>query len=328
MPGKSFWPKALCAAVAAAFCLQPASGRAAESIAAAGPIGGSDISAAFLPPPGLWISGIGAGVGFSHYFDDDGNELPASGGVGIGGIAFLYSYSGTFLGGQLASSVFAGYERLCFRLKPYEKSCSSGVKDIYSDVLMWSRYFPSAAAATQSPDGRPRPYGLAVLVGLGLTIPTGNYDAARPINNGSNLWGFSPNIALTYTMPSPLPAVFGDAMQFNGRFFYHRYSENKDTNYQTGDVVSLDWAITMQKDAWHYGLAGLSYKQIEDDTIDGVVHPNNGNRSAVIGLGPILSRDFLIGDQPANFTIKGIQSVYGRNVAKSTGVFARISMAF
>lgn len=328
MFGTKFSPGALCGAFVIAIGLQAAAVQAAESIAATGPIGGTDINAAFLPPEGLWITAIGATVGFSDYYDDHGNELSSRGNDTLGGIGVLYSYPGTFYGGQLASTFFTGYERLCFGVDPYKKNCSSGVKDIYSDVLMWSRYFPSAAALSQSKSDIQRPFGTAVLVGLGLTVPTGNYSKDNVINNSANFWGFSPNIALTYTAPSPLPEIFGDAVQLNGRLFYHMYTENKDTQYQTGSVVSLDWAAVMMKGQWQYGLAGLMYAQLGDDRIDGIVHPNNGNRSEVIGLGPIISRDFTMGDRPANITIKGIQSVYGRNVAKSTGVFVRFSTKF
>lgn len=304
------------------------SAQAAETIAAAGPIGGSDVNSALLPPSGLWVTGLGLGVGFSDYYDDRGNELPAHGADTLAGIGLLYSYPGQFMGGQLASSLFVGYERLCFNVKPYAKNCSSGMKDIYSDVLMWSRYFPNADAMTQTPGAAPQPYGLGVLVGLGVTFPTGSYDAADPINNGSNIWGFSPNVGLTYTMRSPLPEAFGESLQFSSRFFYHMYSENEDTNFQTGDVVSMDWAVTLGKGSWRYGLSGLTYKQLEDDTINGVVHPNNGNRSSVFGIGPIVSRDFLWKDRPANVTIKGIQSLNGDNVTKSTGLLVRVSMKF
>ncbi|NTG90856.1 transporter [Agrobacterium rhizogenes] len=326
MSGAKLSPGALYGAFVIAMGLQSAAAIAAESIAAAGPIGGTDINAAFLPPEGLWVSGIGATVGFSDYYDDGGTQLRSRGNDTLGGVGILYSYPGKFYGGQLASTLFTGYERLCFGVAQYAKNCSSGVKDIYSDVLMWSRYFPSDAALRQSQDDVQRPFGTAVLVGLGLTIPTGNYDKVSPINNSANFWGFSPNIALTYTAPSPLPDIFGDAVQLNGRLFYHMYTENKDTQYQTGSVLSLDWAVVMMKGQWKYGLAGMAYTQLEDDTIGGVVHPNNGNRSEVIGFGPIISRDFMMNDHPANLTIKGIQSVYGRNVAKSTGVFIRLSV--
>ncbi|MQB07887.1 hypothetical protein DXT91_28000 [Agrobacterium tumefaciens] len=308
--------------------LQSGAVQAAESIAATGPIGGTDINAALLPPEGLWISGIGAAVGFSDYYDNDRNELKARGSDMLGGVGILYSYPGQFMGGQLASTFFAGYERLCFGVDPYQKTCSSGIKDVYSDVLMWSRFFPSDAALSQSKGDIQRPFGTAVLFGLGLTIPTGNYSKDSPINNSANFWGFSPNVAVTYTAPSPLPDLFGDAIQLNGRLFYHMYTENKDTQFQTGSVLSLDWAVVMMKGQWQYGLAGLAYAQLEDDKIGGIVHPNGGNRSEVIGLGPIVSRDFMLGDRPANFTVKGIHSIYGRNVAKSTGVFVRLSTRF
>lgn len=300
--------------------------KAVESIAVAGPVGGSDIGAGFLPQDGIWVSGVAASVKFSDYFLPNGDKVKASGSDNVAGIGMLWVYPGEYWGGKLASSVFLGGERVCFGMTKAGEYCKSGIKDMYSDVLVWSRFFPGADITKQTANGPFRPYGTAFLTGLGVTFPTGKYNVNDPMNNGSNFWGFSPSIGVTHTIRSPLPEVFGDAMEFSGRLFYHYYTENKDSRYKTGSVVSLDWAITMAKGNFKYGLSGLTYQQLENDKINGVNTPNT--RSRVFGLGPIISYDFTSGKRPVNLTIKTIHSMGGANVVKSDGIFMRLSTKF
>jgi hypothetical protein len=83
---------------------------ASEGVTPSGPLGGTDIQSALLPPPGLYGFGVGLGVDFSKFFTSSG-EIPAGGGVGIGGLGFLYVYDAKLWGGTIGSSVFGSYQR-------------------------------------------------------------------------------------------------------------------------------------------------------------------------------------------------------------------------
>lgn len=52
------------------------------------------------------------------------------------------------------------------------------------------------------------PYGLNVLLGLGVTFPTGKYDKSEMVNVSANVYDFAPNFALTYVVPS----IFGEEL--------------------------------------------------------------------------------------------------------------------
>lgn len=317
----------LTGAAATIIALGFAGAQAAEAIKPAGPIGGTDLRQAVLPPPGLYGIGVGLGLNLPKYWTED-DTLGASGGVAIGGAGLLYVYDTEFLGGSLSSSVFASYERSCFGITPMRETCSSGFGDIYSDVLMWNRYFPSEHAAGQTAGGMPIPYGLHVLAGLGVTFPTGNYDASRMVNNGSNTFDIAPNAAFTYIAPS----IFGDrpghSTEFSARVFLNNYTRNGDTDYQTGRIGSLDFSISQRVNQWQFGIAGTSFLQFEDDEIAGARHPNNGNRSSSISLGPVVSYDFMANDRPWSLTFKALVGVTGKNTAPASGLAVRLATKF
>lgn len=299
--------------------------QAAEGIRPAGPIGGTDIKQALLPPPGLYAVGVGIGMDLPARFSTRNHELNSSGSTGAAGVGLLYVYDRQVLGGSLASSISASYERTCFGLEPGPERCSSGFADDYSDILMWSRFFPSARFTDQPPGSAPIPFGVTVLVGLGVNFSTGTYDSDRPVNIGSNVFDIAPNFALTYTTRSIFGDGPGQATEFSARFFLNNYTKNSDTDYQTGRLANVDFAITQIVNQWQFGLAGAAYLQFEDDEIGGRKHPNDGNRMRGLSVGPIVSYDFIWDKKPWNATLKGFSTVLGENATVANGIIFRLS---
>jgi hypothetical protein len=297
---------------------------AAESPRPAGPIGGTDIRQALLPPPGVYVVGVGVANDLFSYFGNSGSTQDASGSDLVGGAGVMAVYNVHPFGGSLASTFFASYDRMCFNLKGAFSQCSSGWNDAYSDVLMWSRFFPSSHFSPEPSPGSPFPipYGLAVLAGFGVEIPLGTYRDDRIINNSANIWDFAPNVGLTYNTPSLLGPWFGQATEFSGRAWFNNYTENSATKYQTGKLISLDFAVSERLNGWQYGLAGTTLCQLQGDRRNGV---EIGNRTSNLALGPIVSYDFMIGDRPFNATVKGLYSVYGTNTARAYGIILKLA---
>jgi len=298
---------------------------AAENIKPAGPIGGTDIRQAILPPPGVYVVGIGVGLGFPEYWTGDG-DLDAKGGSRVFGVGGAIVYDVSFFGGSIASTAFASHERTCFGFKGGKETCSEGQGDIYSDLLMWSRNFP--LAHEQSKTAPWIPYGLNVLVGVGMTLPTGKYNSSRMINVSANVYDFAPNAAVTYIVPSIFGDQFGDATEFSARVFYNKYTKNHDTDYQTGDIVSMDFSVSQRFGQWQAGLAGTGFVQIKDDDVNGFTPPNNGNRAKSLSLGPVVSYDFMMHNVPWNFTFKGLAGIDGENTAAARGVVLKLGRKF
>jgi len=293
--------------------------RAAENIKPAGPIGGTDIRQALLPPPGLYGVGVGVGLSLPTWWGSDRN-YDAHGGSWVFGGGFMAVYPVQVLGGSLGSTLFLSAQKTCFGLKGMSKTRSEGFGDIYSDILMWSRFFPSGA-----PKGQEKsfiPYGLAVLVGLGMNFPTGEYDSSQGVNVGANFYDIAPNLALTYTLPSLLGRFLGDATELSARMFFNTYTKNPKTDYQTGELVNVDFAVTQRIAQWQLGLNGTGFMQIASDKNSEGTVPDSRGKS--FSLGPIVSYDFFLGGRPWNVSVKGLLGVTGENTAKANGAVLRI----
>lgn len=276
--------------------------QATEGIAPAGPIGGTDLNQALLPPvPGLYYGVVGAGLKLGDYRLNGGGKADGDGHLGIGAVAGLIVYDHTLWGGQLASSIGVGYQRVCYNLANTGKNCSEGMMDTYTDLLMWSKFMPSAQFSKQSPEGRIIPYGTAVLLSMGATWPTGKYDKHKPMNVGSNFYTFSPSIALTHTAPSIFGAGPGHATQVSARLFYNHYTENQDSDYDSADTVSIDFSATELFGQWTLGIAGTGWTQLANDKVDG---DSNGIRGEAFSVGPIAQYDFTLGNKPAFVKLK------------------------
>jgi hypothetical protein len=172
------------------------------------------------------------------------------------------------------------------------------------------------------------PYGLNVMVGLGTAFPTGKYSASKMVNTSANIYDIAPNIAVTHVIPSILGQGKGDATEFSARIFYNKYLKNHDTDYQSGDLVSFDFAVSQRFGQWQLGLAGTGFVQIEDDRIHGQHVPNGGNRGKSLSLGPVLSYDFMWNNTPWNIAVKGLSGIDGKNTVAARGVVVKLGRKF
>lgn len=302
--------------------------RAAEAIRPAGPIGGTDIQQALLPPPGFYAAAVVAPVDLFSFSTPSGS-FPASGHSVDAGIGLLWVYGVQVFGGSLASSVSLAYGHSCFQLQGQPEFCSKGgLDDTYADVLVWSRFFPSEEFASDGNAFARIPYGLAVQIGLGVVFPTGTYDVHRPLNNSANFYDIAPNIALTYNLHSLLGEKLGDATELSMRVWLNNYTENHETHYQSGRLFNVDFSITQRLSHWQYGLWGTAFKQIQDDVVSGVSVPNGGARAHGVAIGPVISYSFVEGSRPWNVTLKGLYAISAMNAAWPRGVVLRVATRF
>lgn len=260
--------------------------RAGESPIYGGPIGGTDIGGAYLPPePGLYMGGGYIGVTSDRYQDVNGHKVPYDTGFDASAVVLglNYVYPVKVLGGSLASSAQFGYGRRCFRFG--ERNCDIGTADIYSDLFFWSKYLGGGESGNSTL--APLPYGLTIGGGLGVTIPTGRYDKDKPVNTGGNTWIISPNIAVTY-LTGPEYSLGGDGTELSARLFYSMPQKNSATDFDSGTVVNVDWAITERYGNWQVGIAGQQAKQIDSDKLSDGTRTNDSKFSAG-SIGPIVS---------------------------------------
>ena len=310
---KSRWIRCLralsfgCAAGVLVFA-QPAI--ASQGALFGGPIGGTDIRQAYLPPPGSLVlfAGDVAGTAAGRYSNSGGHvenlqsNITGTSTLFAGG---LYSYPFKVAGGTLASTVeLPVYLGLCLGLAPkgqlYRSQCVSGQGDVYSDLLIWSRHLGLFGAQPPAHQiGPPLPYGLSVAAAYSMIFPTGEYrnDARLGLDIGNKSFIYIPSVALTY-LTGPNIGLFGaNGTEASIRLFYDISGENLDNSYRSGNVVAEDAALTERYGRFQVGVTASGGVQTSADKIRGPgvtaasAALEKNNYFGLFQLGPVVNLD-------------------------------------
>jgi hypothetical protein len=288
-----------------------------EGPTAAGPIGGTDIQSATLPPAGVYGGVVGLGVATRRFVDGNGNTVPALAASELSKEAsgpWLLYVSGTRLfGGSIGIGAIVPFGNQCGHLFAGEADhCTAGMGDPYVEID-WSRSF-GKLRASKFQGANPIFEGLSILAGLGVVLPLGEYDASTPtekaLSVGTNIWDVAPSIALTYTTPP----IFFEGTEFSGKLFWNNYATNPTTNYLAGDLLDLDFAVTEHIGRFQVGLAGAYAVQVEDDKVFGQIVPPDGNRGELLQLGCVVNYD--MPELGSAIKLKASTSVLARNTVE------------
>jgi hypothetical protein len=308
--------------VAVCLCLcTPAA--AIEGPTAAGPIGGTDIRSALIPPPGLYGGFAAQAAGTRFFAGPDGKTNPVLREAALHaqtwGPILYYVPQATLLGGALALEVVLPFGHQCGSLFVGERNaCGTNMGDPYVE-FEWARIFGKERPA-RTPGAFPILQGLSVMLAFGVVIPAGPYDAATPLtralSTGTNIWDFAPSIAITYTTRP----ILADGTELSAKLFWNNYLENPATHYLTGDLINVDFALTEHIGRWQAGLTGYYARQIEDDELFGVSVPPGGNRALTLQLGGIVAYD--IPEREATLKLKVTNTAYVENTVSLWTVVA------
>ena len=117
-----------------------------------------------------------------------------------------------------------------------------------------------------------------VIFAPAFVAPTGDYDANRAVNPGAgNFWTIRPALTLAY--------VTENGWEFGARTTYSFNTENKDTDYKSGQYLHSDGAVMYQvRDGLRLGAAGYLIYQTTKDSGTGA--PADGYKARVFALGP------------------------------------------
>ena len=306
--------------VAAAILAAQAPASAVEGPTVAGPIGGTDIRSAILPPPGLYGGAFAGVAGTIDFVDANGDTVPIFKNAHLAkqiGAPFLYYVPDVkVFGGSIGFGGMVPGGNQCGHLFVREPSeCKQGVGDPYAEID-WSRYF-----------GTPRPskyqgaypilQGLNVLVGFGTVLPAGTYDDSdlldRVLSIGTNIWDFAPALGMTYTTRP----ILAEGTEFSAKAYYNTYIENPATHYLTGDLINIDFAVSEHIGRFQIGATGFFATQIEDDELFGVPVPNL--QAEALLLGPVINYD--MPERGSSVRVKALRTVFAENTVTSWSVF-------
>lgn len=300
------------------WCLSATAAHAIEGPTAAGPIGGTDLKSAFLPPPGLYGGTIQGYAATTDFVDGRGQTIPVLSDAHLQKAVFApflyYAPELPVLGGSVGIGALLPMGGQCGRLFVGTSSrCQTGLGDLYVEAN-WGRFF-GTLRPSKDPGAFPIPEGLAVMVGLGVVFPTGDFTAVAPLSQalsfGNNTWDIAPSIAVTYTTP----AIIGEGTEISAKFYWNNYLRNPTTTYQAGDLLNLDFAVSEHFGRLQFGLAGLYAAQAEDDRIGGARIPPDGRRGELFALGAVAGYDFP--EYAASLKVKAMSSVIASNTVQS-----------
>lgn len=294
---------------------------AVEGSSAAGPTGGNDIRSANLPPPGLYGGNILFGAVAHDFVDGDGKTIPALSEARLTRTRtapfLVYVPDVEVFGGSVGIAAVLPMGEDCGHLFANSPSdCFSGDGDLYVEAA-WSRSFGTLRPSEYS-GALPILEGLTVLVGLGVVFPTGRYDAevatTQGLTVGNNIRDVAPAVALTFTTPP----ILAEGTEVSAKLYWNNYLTNPETRYLTGDLISVDFAVTERIGRFQLGLAGTYAVQVEDDELLGVRIPPDGRRGEVLSLGGVVNLD--LPEYNAALRVKALSTVHTENTVESYGV--------
>jgi hypothetical protein len=155
---------------------------------------------------------------------------------------------------------------------------------------------------------------------LSVIAPTGRYQQGALANTGLNYWTVLPQFSITYFEPK-------SGWDISAAFAFAVNTQNQATNYRTGDIVHLDWAVGKQiTPAWKIGVVGYVMDQVTGDSGAGAVL--GPNEASVWALGPAATYGFEIGNTPISILAKWTHEVHASHTFQGDTVTAAVSFAF
>ena len=304
----------------------PRLAQAAEGNQFGGPIGGTDFRNAYLGPTGFYGAAI-AGYGYSGgEYGNDGQYLNnlhtvLSAGIAAGAIEYVYPFK--LFGGSFDSLIEQGYTTDAIHLGP-ARGNDSGALDVYTEVLGWSKYLGEIGGKSGSGgSSAAAPVGLTMKVAYSMIIPTGNYSRTSLTPPSTHVFFFIPNIGFTYLTR---PNRFGDGFSFDVHSFGDLEAKDTTTDYTTGPVIDIDFALSDNIGRFQFGMAGSYAWQLLNDEQGGQVVNGNGKKFQAAYLGPAIAYD--IPSLKANVKLKVQLPIAQHNYISAERVFLVWGMKF
>jgi hypothetical protein len=144
------------------------------------------------------------------------------------------------------------------------------------------------------------------------------YDAREHRNQGislgNNIYDFAPNVAFTYTTPP----ILAEGTEISAKLYWNNYLTNPTTQYATGTLLNVDFAVSERVGRFQVGMAGFYAVQVADDKLFGVTVPPDGRRAEVLNLGGVLHID--VPELESAVKVKVLSTALAANSVRSSGV--------
>lgn len=241
---------------------------ATEGGGGAYPNGAEDFMSGAVPPPGTYFLNYLTYYSADKIKDGSGKSVVPDFDLKVTAnvFRFLHVTKTQILGGYWGMHIFVPVVNVDVSL-PIGSQSKTGIGDIIIDPLVLSWHSKNWHFAT----------------GVDIYIPTGQYDKNRLANVGRNYWTFEPIIAFTY--------LSDNGFDVSSKIMYDINTENKDTDYRSGQEFHFDYTVAKKFDKWSLGIGGYYYKQLTSDKVNGQKVASDGNKGQAFAVGPQIKYD-------------------------------------
>ena len=283
-----------------AFCLTPGFSVATENGDTNWPLGVQTVVPALLPPPGAteFYSYTAYYKADSFRGEDGKSAVPGfslENFVEALRVVHTWNYQ-TDSGVKLSSGIIGSANQV--KVDAFGMSDEdTGLKQLYVTPL-YLTYSPTE--------------NLHLLTGFSAFLPLGDYSKKDLANNSSNYATYTQEFAATWFPNESWEVSVAPTISIN--------SENKDTNYRSGNVLNVDYLLGYRfasNPKLQLGLAGYYTKQFSDDELDGR-DVAGGNRLEKFAIGPQLFYSF---DQATGVVVKWLHEASVENGPKGDSVW-------
>jgi hypothetical protein len=229
------------------------------------PLGVEDFVTAALPPPGNYFINYVVQYSASAFAGANGQSLIPDFKVDAtaDALRFVHVTDHRLFGASYAMQVIFPFVVLNVTT-PQGFQHKTGLGDITVTpfVFGWhSRYFHTVLSTD-------------------FNLPTGGYTKGDIANIGRNYYNAEPVFAETYLAPH---------VEVSTKLMYDLNGTNSATKYRSGAEFHLDYAAGYRFRGGEVGVGGYYYKQVTDDTQNGIKVGPDGFRGQTFSIGPALS---------------------------------------
>ncbi len=241
---------------------------ATEGGGGAYPNGAEDFMSGAVPPPGTYFLNYLTYYSADKFKDGSGKSVVPDFDLKVTAnvFRFLHVSKTQILGGYWGMHIFVPVVNVDVSL-PIGSQSKTGIGDIIIDPFILSWHSKNWHFVT----------------GIDIYIPTGQFGKNRLANVGRNYWTFEPIFAFTY--------ISDTGFDISSKFMYDINTENKDTNYKSGQEFHFDYTVAKKFDNWSLGLGGYYYKQVSSDKLNGQKVAPDGNKGQAFAIGPQVKYD-------------------------------------
>lgn len=255
-----------------------------------------------VPPPGVYLLGYGNHYAADKFIDGQGDNAGIPGFKVRATAAVLrgvWSTKTEVMGGNLVFHSIAPLVNLKVSAAGNSQN-KSGLGDITVGTGVAFHHSPQ----------------LHTVVGLDLSLPTGDYAKNNLANIGRNYLSVQPLFAVSRIDPNGLNADLKLTLNINRR--------NKDTDYRSGNELFADYSVGWGLgNGWTVGVGGHAWQQLANDKSGGADVANSKTRA--FALGPSLKYD---NGKGWFFTAKLQRDMAVRNSTQGTAFWLKTSIPF